>query len=182
MRPRVAQHKALCFYLETKSSCSIYTSPFPPATSASHITDLNIMDATLGQVESSKRRQRTDDVTSSLSGATEMATARDEVDMSTRDSDYWFEDGNIILVSRGVAFRVYKGLLGEHSAVFGSMFDIGRAPQAASDQAYGCPVIRLDDSPDDIRGLFRLIYPLNRTLRLVLHSIHRSESEVVPLF
>ena len=119
------------------------------------------MNSSIHQVEGSRKRQRTDcgGTLDHPTGAPEMATAQDEVNAATRDSDYWFEDGNIILLSQGVAFRVYKGLLGEHSAVFGSMFHVGQAPQAVSDQAYGCPVIRLDDAPADLRGLFRLIFP-----------------------
>ncbi|KAI0351201.1 hypothetical protein OH77DRAFT_1513930 [Trametes cingulata] len=82
------------------------------------------------------------------------------------DSDFWFEDGNIILVSQGITFRVYKGLLAEHSAVFKSMFQIAQGKQAAADQAHGCPVVTLDDSPHDLRELFRLIFPLNSSLKL----------------
>ena len=130
------------------------------------------MDDTLHQAEGPRKRQRTDSGSGSdlPSHGAEIATANDLVDTATRDSDYWFKDGNIILISRGVAFRVYRGLLEEHSVVFESMFHVGQAPQALSDQAYGCPVIPLDDSPEDLRSLFRAIYPLNKNIRLVFLS------------
>ena len=96
---------------------------------------------------------------------TQPTTGLDRVTNATRDSDYWFDDGNLILVSRGVAFRVYKGLLGEHSAIFRSMFHIAQAAPAPEDLVEGCPVIPLDDSPDDLRELFRLIFPLSTNLK-----------------
>lgn len=69
----------------------------------------------------------------------------------TRDEKYWFEDGNIILSARNVGFKVYKGLLAEHSAVFRGMFVVAQGAHAAGEQADGCPVVPLDDSPDDLR-------------------------------
>ncbi|KAJ2974348.1 hypothetical protein NUW54_g11906 [Trametes sanguinea] len=43
-------------------------------------------------------------------------------DNITKDEDFWFEDGNIVLVAQDVAFRVYKGPLMRHSTVFQDMF------------------------------------------------------------
>lgn len=83
----------------------------------------------------------------------------------TRDEKYWFEDGNIILSARNVGFKVYKGLLAEHSAVFRGMFVVAQGAHTAGEQADGCPVVPLDDSPDDLRELFRIIYPLTSNVR-----------------
>ena len=112
-------------------------------------------------------------------------TASDILQGATRDSDFWFEDGNIILVAGSVAFRVYKGLLAEHSTVFGNMFDVAQAPpDPSADMAEGCPVVPLFDSPSDLRGLFRLIYPLSRTLQYVppsiSHYLHTLSFDQVP--
>lgn len=83
-----------------------------------------------------------------------------------RDENFWFEDGNIILAARSVGFKVYKGLLAEHSTVFRSMFVVAQGAHAAGEQAPdGCPVVPLDDSPEDLRQLFRLIYPLTSNIR-----------------
>lgn len=82
-----------------------------------------------------------------------------------RDETYWFEDGNIVLLVRNAGFKVYKGLLAEHSAVFRGMFVVAQGEQAAAEQLDGCPVVPLDDSPDDIRQLFRLIYPMNSNIK-----------------
>ncbi|KAI0333055.1 hypothetical protein GY45DRAFT_1245344 [Cubamyces sp. BRFM 1775] len=85
-----------------------------------------------------------------------------------RDADYWFEDGNIILVARVVSFKVYKGLLAEHSPVFRNMFLIAQAsPRSAAEQsADGCPVVYLDDTPEDLHQLFKFIFPLGASIRL----------------
>ncbi|EIW56965.1 uncharacterized protein TRAVEDRAFT_127255 [Trametes versicolor FP-101664 SS1] len=88
-----------------------------------------------------------------------------------RDETYWFQDGNIVLLVRSVGFKVYKGLLAEHSAVFRGMFVVAQGEQAAAEQLDGCPVVPLDDSPDDIRQLFRLIYPMNSNIQLDRSSI-----------
>ena len=92
-------------------------------------------------------------------------TGCDKVQAATRDSEYWFDDGNVILVTQGIAFRIYKGLLAEHSELFRSMFHIAQASPTAEDLVDGCPVISLDDSPNDLRALFRLIHPLSANLR-----------------
>ena len=94
-------------------------------------------------------------------------TGFDKVQTAMRDSDYWFNDGNLILVSRGVAFRIYKGLLAEHSVMFRGMFHVAQAAPAAEDLIDDCPVISLDDSPDDLRELFRFMYPLSTNLKYV---------------
>ena len=96
-------------------------------------------------------------------------TALDKVQAATRDSEYWFEDGNLILLAQGVSFRIYKGLLAEHSSFFHSMFQVAQATPAMEELVDGCPFLELYDSPNDLRELFRLIYPLSSNLRLVLN-------------
>ncbi|PIL26525.1 hypothetical protein GSI_12283 [Ganoderma sinense ZZ0214-1] len=55
-----------------------------------------------------------------------------------RDWEFWIEDGNLILVARHIAFRVYRGLLAEQSSVFADM------AVASSKDLYdifdGCPI------------------------------------------
>ncbi|KAI0640935.1 hypothetical protein C8Q79DRAFT_920559 [Trametes meyenii] len=88
-----------------------------------------------------------------------------------RDEEFWFEDGNIVLTSRNVSFKVYKGMLAEHSDVFRSMFQIAQGVPDISEQQDGCPNVLLDDSPDDLRELFRLIFPRNTRLKLARSTI-----------
>ncbi len=94
-----------------------------------------------------------------------LVTGLDKVNAATRDKDYWFDDGNLILVSQNVSFRVYKGLLAEHSTVFRSMFHVAQGKPETDDLVDGCPVVTLYDSPNDLRELFQLIYPLSLNLK-----------------
>ncbi|PIL33068.1 hypothetical protein GSI_04517 [Ganoderma sinense ZZ0214-1] len=100
-----------------------------------------------------------DDVVTVPTGSLDKAVA------TSRDPDYWFDDGNLILVPRGVAFRVYKGLLAEHSMIFRSMFHVAQAVPASEDLVEGCPVVPLDDCPNELRELFKLIFPLSSNLK-----------------
>lgn len=70
-----------------------------------------------------------------------------------RDTETWFEDGNIVLV----AGTRDKGLLVAPSSVFADMFFASR-PQA--DELFeGCPVVRLSDSPEELRHMLDVLIP-----------------------
>ncbi|EIW56892.1 uncharacterized protein TRAVEDRAFT_49704 [Trametes versicolor FP-101664 SS1] len=84
----------------------------------------------------------------------------------TRDAEFWFDDGNIVLLARGVEFRIYKGILAEFSPVFHDMFSFPQptptvttsksAFAAATDP---CPIVDLPDSPEDLRHILRVCMP-----------------------
>ncbi|RPD53662.1 hypothetical protein L226DRAFT_482950 [Lentinus tigrinus ALCF2SS1-7] len=105
----------------------------------------------------SSKRPREDDV--EASPAQTKKTCLDAYGF-VRDGEFWYQDGTIILVARNVQFRVYKGILADHSSVFADMFSI---PQPASPPAgalpLDCPVVYLDDIPEDIRYILRALYP-----------------------
>jgi hypothetical protein len=68
----------------------------------------------------------------------------------------WFEDGNLILEAEDTRFRVYRGILVKHSAVF---HDILSIPQSSTQELFeGLPVIRVHDSSEDITYLLRALY------------------------
>lgn len=114
----------------------------------------------------SKKRTRSDTIEGGPTATPlAQATGLDKVKTATRDKDYWFDDGNLILVSQGVTFRVYKGLLAEHSTVFRSMFHVAQGKPETDDLVDGCPVVTLYDSPNDLRELFQLIYPLSTNIK-----------------
>ena len=74
-----------------------------------------------------------------------------------KDEDFWYEDGNITLATRDVDFRVFKGILAEHSPVFKDMFSL---PQPSDGEAGASgPVVHLSDSPDDVRALLHVCMP-----------------------
>ena len=74
--------------------------------------------------------------------------------------EFWLEDGNIVLIAQNVGFRVYKGLLTKQSVVFKDLFSAG---ETCADETYDeVPVVRLFDSPVDLRHLFRVLLPTSQ--------------------
>lgn len=74
-----------------------------------------------------------------------------------RDGEFWYSDGNIILVARDVEFRVYKGILAEHSPVFRDMFSLPLPPEEASGTGNTpCDIVHVSDSPEDLRHVLRI--------------------------
>jgi hypothetical protein len=71
-------------------------------------------------------------------------------------SDFWFSDGNIILISGKAAFKVHQGNLARHSEVFNDLFSIAQ-PQ---DQELldGCPWVELHDCPSDMLFFLKALY------------------------
>ncbi|EIW57011.1 uncharacterized protein TRAVEDRAFT_99074, partial [Trametes versicolor FP-101664 SS1] len=81
----------------------------------------------------------------------------------TKDLEFWFEDGNVILVAQDYEFRVFKGVLAHHSSVFRDMFSLSRpisaAPVESSAVVDACLVVHLSDSPEDLRHILRTYLP-----------------------
>ncbi|KAH8115788.1 hypothetical protein DFH11DRAFT_1507542 [Phellopilus nigrolimitatus] len=74
----------------------------------------------------------------------------------TRQTDFWFGDGNIILLADNVAFKVHRGNLERHSDVFQDLMSI---PQPADVAMFeDCHIIELHDSPADLWYLLKAIY------------------------
>lgn len=71
-------------------------------------------------------------------------------------SDFWFKDGNVILMAGNVAFKVHRGNLERHSEIFRDMLSIPQPPDAETFE--DCPLIELHDSPMDLWHLLRAIY------------------------
>lgn len=71
-------------------------------------------------------------------------------------SDFWFADGNMILIARSTAFKVHRGQLERHSEVFRDVFSI---PQpAVQDLLDGCPWVEMHDEPADVLCLLMALY------------------------
>nr|GAT55194.1 predicted protein [Mycena chlorophos] len=104
-----------------------------------------------------------------------------------RSSEYWFDDGNIVLQAEQTQFRVTKSMLAMHSTVFRDMLTIPLPPDEPV--VDGCPIVFLpDDKPEDWKHLLDAMYPKswaqsqNPTLD-VIHSILRlSRKYDVPAF
>ncbi|KAG8992219.1 hypothetical protein FRB94_014662 [Tulasnella sp. JGI-2019a] len=84
-----------------------------------------------------------------------------------KDSEFYFEDGNIILApgcgrSDACLFRILMSQLAKQSEVFSDMAKI--PPPNENDSSSGseliecCPVIRMDDDPQELRNTFHLLW------------------------
>jgi hypothetical protein len=89
-------------------------------------------------------------------------------------TDFWFNDGNVILVSQNAAFKVHKGQLARHSEVFADVFSLPQprpllrlAGERASAVGLdgkeegvidGCPFVVLQDSPKDVFYFLSALY------------------------
>ncbi|KAH9856172.1 hypothetical protein C2E23DRAFT_810383 [Lenzites betulinus] len=77
-----------------------------------------------------------------------------------RDKEHWYEDGNIIIVAAHVEFRVYKGILADHSPIFKDMFAL---PQPADSQSTDVPEVHVSDEPEDLRHMLQACMPKGGT-------------------
>ena len=63
-------------------------------------------------------------------------------------SDFWFRDGNIVIITGFAAFKVHRGQLERHSEIFNDPFSI---PQLLEqDLIDGCSYVELPDCPSDV--------------------------------
>lgn len=71
-------------------------------------------------------------------------------------TDFWFADGNIVLIAGIAAFKVHRGQLQRHSEVFHDLFSI---PQPADQQLVdGCLWVELHDEPSDVYYFLMALY------------------------
>ncbi len=90
-----------------------------------------------------------------------MATT-DTFSQLERDTELWFFDGNLVLMTQGnVAFRVHKSVLALHAEFFAGMFQdsllVPHGPNV-EETIEGCPIIHHGDSAYDIRQFLLVMY------------------------
>ena len=110
----------------------------------------------------SRKRPRTESLTNPGEAAIPTADPADfaatvngvPVVQRVKDSEFWLADGNLILATADVEFRVYQGILCQHSAVFHDMFALPQPPDAPVSED-GIPIIEVSDRADDLRHVLR---------------------------
>ena len=109
---------------------------------------------------STKRRRTSDDGSPILLIVAPGRPFKSTVDQEvfTRDTDFWLEDGNLILLAGSTAFCVHRSLLVKKSAVFAEMFPKDSYLDSA-ESFDGCPVARLPDHPQDLRDFLQYLMP-----------------------
>lgn len=71
-------------------------------------------------------------------------------------SDFWFQDGNIVIIAGSAAFKVHRGQLERHSEVFSDLFSI---PQPKEQELIdGCSYVELQDCPSDVFYFLSALY------------------------
>ena len=80
----------------------------------------------------------------------------DEYEVPTRNSDLYFEDGNISVVTGRQYFIVHRGLLSRYSPVLDKRI---KSIKVGEDRLLeGLAALHLDDSPDDFAHFLRALY------------------------
>lgn len=74
------------------------------------------------------------------SKASQNAQAEVRLEEREKDEEFWYDDGNIVVVARDVGFRIYKGLLADCSPVLREMFSTPQT-HAASSSSPTAPVL-----------------------------------------
>lgn len=71
-------------------------------------------------------------------------------------SDFWFVDGNIVIIAGPAAFKVHRGQLERHSEVFDGLFSV---PQPQKQELFdGCLWVELHDCPSDVFYFLGALY------------------------
>ena len=76
-----------------------------------------------------------------------------------RSEDFWYEDGNIVLIAQEVAFKVHRSILSRSSEVFRDMFAAAHPdPPEPFSILTECPVVHLSDTADEIKIFLDIMY------------------------
>jgi len=86
-------------------------------------------------------------------------------------SEYWLDDGNIVLQAENVQFRVHRSVLARHSNIFKDMFGMPQPLQPEGPMVDGFPVVYLSDAADDVKTMLGIFYD---NYKYVEHSVHPS--------
>ena len=87
---------------------------------------------------------------------------QDQPSETHRHESLYFEDGDVIISSRGAAgdevlFRVDKCLLARQSPVFSGLFSLPSQP-GLNEEYDGVPLVRLDEPSEAIQDLLNFMY------------------------
>lgn len=74
----------------------------------------------------------------------------------SRRTDFWFKDGNVVVLAGNVAFKVHRGVLERHSDVFRDVLSIPQPPEEGTFE--GCHMVEIFDEPADLWCLLKALY------------------------
>ena len=93
-----------------------------------------------------------------------------EKDSKIHRSEFWFEDGNVILQAASTQFCVHRGIIALHSPVFKGMFPIPRPENEPLVE--GCPLVHVFDDPEDWTNLLDVMYNSRNLVASITKAIH----------
>ncbi|KAF7351138.1 BTB domain-containing protein [Mycena sanguinolenta] len=76
--------------------------------------------------------------------------------MSITRSEIWYKDGSVVLQAENTQFRVYWGILSQHSPFFRDLENLPQPPNQPT--VDGCSVVELHDSAEDVEYLLKALY------------------------
>lgn len=90
----------------------------------------------------------------------------------TPNTDVWYTDGSVVLVAEKIAYRVHGTILATHCEIFKDMYAIPQpVVQDSGTETYeGCQVLRLQDSPTDLKHFLKSIYDFSYVTCLTLQT------------
>lgn len=77
-----------------------------------------------------------------------------------RSSQFWFNDGNIVLQAENTLFRVHRSILSMHSPIMEACFSFPQPDNAITLE--GNHIVQVSDSAKDIGNLCSLIFGLHQ--------------------
>lgn len=76
-----------------------------------------------------------------------------------RSQDVWYDDGNVVIQTENIVFKVFRGILASNSTVFSDMFSVPQPTHDAGPDVYdSCPLIQIYDTPEDARHFLKAIH------------------------
>jgi hypothetical protein len=77
-----------------------------------------------------------------------------------RSQDVWYDDGNVVIQTENIVFKVFRGILASNSPVFSDMFSVPQPPDSVSgpDEYDSCPLIQIYDTPEDTKHFLKAIH------------------------
>lgn len=84
-----------------------------------------------------------------------------------RHSNFWFDDGNLILVAKGnIAFRIYRGFLTAQPTFFADKITSASSdPNRLFDE---CPVVEVSDTPEELAHFLRIVLPRSKQMYVLI--------------
>ncbi|KAJ7434075.1 hypothetical protein FB451DRAFT_1572183 [Mycena latifolia] len=76
-----------------------------------------------------------------------------------RSTDFWYDDGTVVLQVENTLYRAYRGLVSSHSTIFRDTFAIPQ-PTEESTEIEGCAVVQLHDTVKDFTRFLKALHQI----------------------